>query len=314
MVDVYKTNGAVLEKLDEPEDGAWIKITDSDPEELAPIAKKYHIDMDDMKAALDEEEKSRIIIEDDYVMILMDIPVKEIENRQNIYVTIPLAIILVDEVLITICSEDTSILNRFINTRVRYFSTKKRTRFLYLIMLYSMIHFQEVLRSVDQRRIEIEARVGAHKENDRDLIELYNMGSTLVYFETSLRANSLVLDRLEKIKRIQKYEDDEDLFYDAVVECKQAIETTTIYRSIIDGTSNLITNVINNRLNNMMKILTSITLVMAVPTIISGLYGMNVNAEGMPFAMMSMGFGLICLLTTLICVVLLVILRKKNML
>lgn len=108
-------------------------------------------------------------------------------------------------------------------------------------------------------------------------MELHDLESTLVYFETSLRAAGMVIDRLRRYKHIPQFPEDEDLLEDVQVENRQAIEMATIYREIIDGTSELMSNVINNRLNNTMKYLTSITLVMAVPTIISGLYGMNVN-------------------------------------
>lgn len=315
MVNIYKSNGMNLVELEEPEEGCWIRVTEGTPEELVSIAHRFHIDVDDMKAPMDEEEKSRLEVEDNYTMVLVDIPVKEFKHdNKKVYVTAPLGIFLVDDVIITVCSEDTSIVRKFVESRVRYFSTQKRVRFLYLLLLHTMIHYQEVLRAVDDKRVDIEARISEHKEKEDDLIELHNMDSTLVYFETSLRANNVVIERIKRMKSIPKYEDDEDIFDDVVVENRQAIEMTTIYRSLIDGTSDLMTNVIDNRLNNMMKILTSITLVMAVPTIISGLYGMNVNAAGMPFAITPMGFGIICLLTTIICIVLLIILKKKNML
>ena len=123
-----------------------------------------------------------------------------------------------------------------------------------------------------------------------------------------------VIDRLRRYKHIPQFPEDEDLLEDVQVENRQAIEMATIYREIIDGTSELMSNVINNRLNNTMKYLTSITLVMAVPTIISGLYGMNVNTGGMPFGSLKMGFGIICGLTFLLCLFILWILWRKRML
>ena len=282
--------------------------------EIEPVAKHYHIDYDDMKAALDEEEKSRIVLEDDYTMILVDIPASEIRHEKKIYTTIPLGIILTETAIITICLEDTPILNKFVNTHVRYFSTKKRTRFVYQILLSTMQTYQAVLRLVDDRRLEIETRIGEEKEDESDLVELHDMEATLVYFETSLRAAGMVIDRLKRYKHIPQYPEDEDLLEDVQVENRQAIEMATIYREIIDGTSTLMSNVINNRLNNTMKYLTSITLVMAVPTVISGLYGMNVNADSLPFAGHSAAFGIICILTFLISLVILWVLWRKRML
>ena len=308
MVNIYETKGGKLNALQDFEEGCWVKVTAATMWEMEPVAKKYNIDIEDMRAALDEEEKSRIVLEDDYTLVLVDIPASEIQHEKKVYTTIPLGLILADGAIITICSEDTPILNTFIKSHVRYFSTKKRTRFVYQILLNSMTTYQNVLRSVDNRRLAIEARIGEEKEDEADLVELHDLESTLVYFETSLRAAGMVIDRLRRYKHIPQFPEDEDLLEDVQVENRQAIEMATIYREIIDGTSELMSNVINNRLNNTMKYLTSITLVMAVPTI------MNVNTGGMPFGSLKMGFGIICGLTFLLCLFILWILWRKRML
>lgn len=113
-----------------------------------------------------------------------------------------------------------------------------------------------------------------------ELIDLHELESNLVYFDTSLRANKVVLDRLMRYSRIKKYPEDQDLLDDVVVENQQAIEMTRIYRDIIQGTRELLSSLMDNRLNSAMKYLASITIVMAIPTIISGIYGMNVSENG----------------------------------
>ena len=112
---------------------------------------------------------------------------------------------------------------------------------------------------------------------DFDLIELHELESTLVYFATSLRANGVVLDRLTRYKRLEQYPDDQELLDDVIIENKQAIEMTSIYRDIIKGTRELLSSIIDKRMNNAMKYLATITIIMAIPTIISGFYGMNVK-------------------------------------
>ena len=162
-------------------------------------------------------------------------------------------------------------------------------------------------------RTEIEERVGDDTEEE-DLVALHELESTLVYFATSLRANGNVLDRLTRYKRLEQYPEDKELLGDVIVENKQAIEMTSIYRDIINGTRELMSSVIDNRLNNVMKYLTSITIVMAIPTVISGLYGMNVDGKGMPFANSMAGFAIICIITLVVCIITMLILRKKKML
>lgn len=314
MINIYETDGGKLNRLMNFEDGCWVRITSDNDAEIEEVARFYDIDFNDMKAALDEEEKARVVSEDNYAMVIVDIPASELQNDMKFYTTIPLGIILTQGALITICSEDTRMLDRFVNTHIKFFSTKKRTRFLYQILYYAMLNYQEVLRQVDDRRLDIENRVSDGKETEDDLVILHNLESTLVYFETSLRAASIVIDRLRRFKQIPKYDEDEDLLEDVQIENRQAIEMASIYREIIDGTSEFMSHVINNKLNNTMKYLTSITIVMAIPTIISGLYGMNVNADGMPFAGIKAGFTIICIITLVVCLIILYILKRKKML
>ena len=196
----------------------------------------------------------------------------------------------------------------------KYGSSVLRKRcVLFQLLLRSAALYQAYLRGIDKKRIEIEERIDGDTQ-DVDIIELHELESTLVYFATSLRSNSIVLERLRRYKRLEQYPEDMELLEDVMVEYQQAIEMTAIYRDIIDGTRELLSSVVDNRLNNVMKYLTSITIVMAIPTIISGIYGMNVSGVGMPLASSPYGFGIICVLILLICVAALWILKRKKML
>ena len=204
-------------------------------------------------------------------------------------------------------------LQAFLNNRVKEFSTKKKLRFVYQILYRIAVLYQSDLRIIDKMRTEIEERVGDDTE-EVDLIALHELESTLVYFATSLRANGVVLDRLTRYKRLEQYPEDKELLGDVIVENKQAIEMTGIYRDIINGTRELLSSVIDNRMNSIMKSLTVITLIMAIPTVISGIYGMNVNAKWVPFANTAYGFGIICGIIVIICILIFLLLRKKRIL
>ena len=313
MVKYYKTDDRKIHEEKTIQTGVWIQMVNPSVSEGQMVADMLNLDIEDVLAALDEEESSRIELQDGYTLILVDIPSIEINHDVETYITIPLGILLTQGAIITVCTEDTPVLQHFINRRVRDFSTKKKMRFVYQILFQTSALYQSDLRILDKKRMEIEERVGENTE-DKDIIDLHSLESTLVYFATSLRANSVVLDRLSRYTRLKQYPEDQELLGDVIVENKQAIEMTTIYRDIINGTRELLSSIMDNRLNNVMKYLTSITLVMAIPTIISGLYGMNVNAKGMPFASGVNGFGIICLITLIICLLTLLILRKKKML
>ena len=313
MIAMYKTGDRIIREIEPYEPGAWINLTAPTLEECADISEQFGMDIADVRAALDDEESSRISIEDTYTLVLVDIPSAEVRNNRHSYTTIPLGILMTEVVVITVCAEETAVLRTFVEQRVREFSTKKQMRFTYQILYNACMVYQSLLRSIDHKRTEIEERIDQNTE-DVDLIDLHELESNLVYFATSLRANGVVLDRLSRYGNLRKYNEDLELLEDVVIENKQAIEMTQIYRDIIKGTRELMSTVINNRLNNAMKYLAATTIVMSIPTIISGLWGMNVSGKWMPLSNTPFGFGILCMVTLAICIVAMIILKRRKML
>ena len=313
MVKYYRTDDRRIHEEATIQTGVWIHMVNPSVTEGQMIADQLDVDIEDVLAALDEEESSRIELQDGYTLILVDIPSVEIRHEKKSYTTIPLGIILTGDVIVTVCTEETPVLDAFINDRVKEFSTKKKLRFVYQILYRISVLYQSNLRVIDKKRTEIEEQIG-NDTQEVDLIALHELESTLVYFATSLRANGVVLDRLTRYKRLEQYPEDKELLGDVIVENKQAIEMTSIYRDIINGTRELMSSVIDNRMNNIMKNLTSITVVMAIPPIISGFFGMNVDANWVPFATSAHGFLIIAIITLLICVITMFALRRKKML
>lgn len=313
MINLYKTEHRIISEVQNYDDDVWVMMTKPTVDESKYISEHYDIDLADVRAALDDEESSRVDVERDYTLILVDIPSIEIRNDREAYTTIPLGIILVDNSIITVCAEETPVLQAFVEKKVRDFSTKKRMRFMYQILYRNCMTYQYYLRVMDRRRNLIERRIQEDTE-DADLIDLHELESNLVYFATSLRANGVVLDKLTRYSKIKQYPEDKELLDDVMVENKQAIEMTMIYRDIISGTRELLTTIINNRLNNVMKFLAAMTIVMAIPTIISGIYGMNVAGKWMPLSTTPYGFFIICGIILIACIITLIILKKKKML
>lgn len=312
MISIYRTDDNIIHELKEYVPGTWIRLTKPSIEEIQEIAEQFHLDAADVRAALDDEESARISLENNYTLILVDIPLSEIRNNTEAYTTFPLGIILTEGHIITVCAEETPILNYFVKSTVRDFSTKKQMRFLYQILYRCCVTYQMYLRNINRKRIQIEERIDEQTE-DSDLINLHELESNLVYFATSLRGNGAVLERLTRYERIKQYPEDKDLLEDVLIENKQAIEMTQIYRDIINGTRELMSAVLDNRLNNTMKYLAAITIVMAIPTIISGIYGMNLNGAGMPFAAWQSGFSIVCGIILVVCCITMWILKKTKM-
>lgn len=313
MMKIYRTQDKQLTRATDFTEGVWIAMTSPTQEEVREVAASLDIEPADLQAAMDPEESARIALEDGYTLILVDIPVKPAGQGDGVYTTVPLGILLTQELIITVCSVETAVLGDFAACRVRGFSTRKKMRFVYQILYRAATLYQQELRLIDRRRQSIEKNLTGTLR-DSDLMELHGLESSLVYFATSLRANLTVLDRLTRYKRLEQYPDDRELLDDVIVEIRQAIEMTGIYRDDIKGTRELFSSILDNRLNNAMKYLTSITLIMAVPTVISGLYGMNVNLDGMPFANSFWGFTIVCGIILAICIVSAWILHKKHML
>ena len=312
MVRIFKTADGALEQLEEPADGCWIALTDPTATEIFEIAQNFGIEVDDLRAPLDEEERSRIEAEDNYTLILVDIPALEERNDKDWYVTIPMGIIVVDKVIITVCLEDTPVLSSFMDGRVRNFYTYMKTRFI-LQMLYKNANmYLHYLRIIDKKSEQIEDLLHSSQKN-KELIELLELEKCLVYFTTSLRSNELVLEKLMKIDSIKHYPEDEDLLEDVIIENKQAIEMAGIYSNILSDMTEAFASIISNNLNIVMKFLATVTIVLSIPTIIFSAYGMNLKGIGMPFADHPQGFLIVCLFSLVVCLVVALIMAKKKL-
>lgn len=313
MIQYYYTQNNRTKLISESCHDCWIKMTNPSMEEAEAIAEKMGVEVDDLLAAIDLDEKTRIELPEHYTLIVMDIPSEEVRNGVRAFSTIPLGIIITKDAIATICSEETFVLRNFERNRIGDFSTRKKLRFVYQILLECALLYQKALYSIDRKRQEIEEKVRTDIEEE-DLFSLHELESTLVYFATSIRENGNVLDRLTRYSRLERFPEDQELLDDAIVENQQAIEMTDIYRSMVDGTRQLMSTVFDNRLNNVMKILTSITLILAIPTVISGMYGMNVLTKYMPFAETPYGFGIISAIVIGVCMGLFIVLKRKRML
>ena len=292
MIRIFKTEDGAMHEKEEMQPGCWIALTNPTASEIIDIADAYQIDPDHLKAPLDEEERSRIEVEDDYTLVLVDIPSIEERSGKDWFVTIPLAIITTNEVLITVCLEETPVLTSFMDGRGRDFHTFMKTRFILQILYKNATQYLQYLRIIDKKSEVIERKLHQSQKNE-ELIELLELEKSLVYFTTSLRSNEVVLEKLLRTEKIKKYPEDTDLLEDVIVENKQAIEMANIYSGILSGTMDAFASVISNNLNIVMKFLATVTIVMSIPTMVASFYGMNVNSRGMPFATHPYGFVIV---------------------
>ena len=311
VIRIFKTVDGAIHQVEEPEEGCWIAFTNPTATEIFELSERFQIEVDDLRAPLDEEERSRIEVEDTYTLILVDVPMIEERNEKDWYGTIPLGIIVSEDMIITVCLEDTPVLTRFMEGRVRSFYTYMKTRFILQILHRNASMYLRYLRIIDKKSEQIEEKLHKSTRN-RELMELLELEKSLVYFSTSLRSNEVVLEKLLKVESIKKYPDDTDLLEDVIIENKQAMEMANIYSGILNGMMGTFASVISNNLNIVMKALAVITIVMSIPTIVFSAYGMNVKISGMPFADSHWGFLIIILASVIISLVAALILSKKK--
>ncbi len=309
MIQIYKTVENELLTLNTTEDGIWVNLVNPTFSEIKEISEKFNIETNDLKAALDKEERARIETEENYFVFLVDVPIIEKDSNSEIYSTIPLGIILSKTFIITVCTKELPLLNEFINKKVRGFFTFKKTRFILQILHKNASYFLRYLRLIDRKSNQIEEELHKSMKN-KELINLLALEKSLVYFSTSLRANEIVLEKMLRLENIKKYPDDKDLLEDVIIENKQAIEMSNIYSKILSETRDAFSSIISNNLNIVMKFLTSITIVMSIPTIIASFYGMNVV---LPMSKNPNAFLYILLMTLILSIVSAFVMAKKKM-
>lgn len=307
MLQIFKTVEDELQEIEQVTEGCWAALTKPTNEELQTIVNETGIDIDDLRAPLDDEERSRIEHEGDCVIVLVDIPSLDEKDR---YVTIPLGIYMTKKVIVTVCLEETPVLRAFMNNRVKEFFTFKRTRFVFQILYRNATSYLRYLRIIDRKSEQIEEKLHISQKN-KELIELLELEKSLVYFTTSLRSNETVLEKLLRTEKVKKYPEDEELLEDVIVENKQAIEMANIYSGILSGMMDAFASVISNNLNVVMKFLSTVTIVLSIPTMIASFYGMNF--DNIPLGHNAYGFFIITACTLVITLCVAVFFRRKNL-
>ncbi|HAT4146014.1 TPA: magnesium transporter CorA family protein [Clostridium perfringens] len=313
MIQIYKSlseNDGTLKKITSLEPGCWINIIAPSQEELLLISKKTGVPLEFLRAPLDDEETSRIEIEGDFILIIVDIPFTEMEDNSLTYDTYPLAIIHTKNELITVCLKNSKVLTDFSSNKVRNFYSFKKSRFILQILNRVSTYYLLYLRQIDKKSIMIEKRLHKSMKN-RELVQLHSLSKSLVYFSTSLKSNEITLEKMLKLDVIQRYEEDKDVLEDVIIENKQAIEMTDIYSNILGSTMDFFASVISNNLNIVMKVLASVTILMSTLTVISGIYGMNFDY--LPLLHHPYGFHIIMTLSVILCGLIALILYKKDM-
>ena len=281
-MEILKTVDGEIQRIDEIVADSWINLCKPTQKEISKLSEELNVERDFLTAALDEEETSRIETEDGQTLIIIDIPYVNENDGLIIYETLPIAVILLEKNIITVCLKENHITKDFADSKIKNVYTNMKTRFLLQVLYRVATKYLLHLRQIDRRSAAVEKELHKSMKN-KELIQLLDLEKSLVFFSTSLKANEVTVEKILKGRFVKLYEDDKDLLEDVLIEIKQAIEMSTIYSNILSGTMDAFASIISNNLNIVMKVLTSITIIMAIPTMISGFFGMNMEPGTMPF-------------------------------
>ena len=304
MVNYYRAIDGKLTETNGIEPGCWIALTNPTETEISDVEEDLNIDRDYIRAALDEEEPSRIESDDGVTLIVVDYPIAEQDNdpdRTLLYSTTPMSLIITDKNVITVSAKQNVVLEELAKGVVKGVRPDLRTRFVFTVLLRIAARYLQYLKQIDKLANYVEGKMYRAMKN-KGLIQLQGLEKSLVYFSTSLKSNEAVLEKLTRGRFLKLYEEDQDLLDDVMIEVKQAIEMTSIYSNILSGTMDTFASIISNNLNIIMKRMTTITIILTMPTIVFSFYGMNLNdaANGLPMANVWFPIGLSVVLSVLI--------------
>ena len=325
MLDIYvskevsKTASRTLYRTTETDtitNDCWVNLYSPTEAEITRVETELNIPQEFLRYPLDEEERPRIDYDDDTdtVLIIVDIPITFRDNESVTYETTPLGVILNDKHIVTVSLRQTTILDHFIENRIKDLYIPYRTRFTIQILYAVAREYLRLLRFID-KTLEVSETELEKAVSNKELYKRLELSKSLVYFASSLKSNEAVLEKLMRGRIVKLYEEDEDLLEDVVIEYKQAHEMADVYANIVSTTTDAYASIISNNMNDIMKVLAAATIVLTIPDLIGCFFGQNFP---MPWdeEFLSQPLPFISILTSCILSVILTayILKKKSIL
>ncbi|MBQ4646358.1 MAG: magnesium transporter CorA family protein [Candidatus Gastranaerophilales bacterium] len=315
MIEILKTTDNKLIELgiNEAQSGSWFNLINPSYDEIQKVSLILNLDESFLRNSLDVDERSRIEFEDDCLLIITNIPIMEDEGA---YDTLPLGIIFTQRGFITVSSKKNKIISSFNKDTAASFDTRNKTKFLLDILFRSTKYYLRYLNNITKQSEEIEEELRKTMKN-KALFQLFEVQKSLVYFTTALKDNYMVLQKIMRISQSSKQntllkfsEDDIDLLEDVIIENKQALEMVEMHRNILENMMDAFASIISNNLNIVMKFLTSIAIIFAIPTMFSSFWGMNV---AVPFAQNEFGFLIVSVISLIAAILAAIFFAKKGM-
>ncbi len=275
MLTYYRSIGGKLNVVEKYTDGCWVDVQRPSAEELAIVSRETGIEIDYLSYPLDPDERSRFEREDGQLLIIMQTSYRLGEESDIPFDTVPLGIMHTDHCLVTVCAQENPVIRDLVSGLMKTVHTAKKNRLTLQLFLRNAQRFLIDVRYINKQVDRTEDRLESSTQN-KELLELLRLEKSLVYFMTALKANELMMERVKRDRIFEMYEEDADLLDDVLIENLQAIEMVGIASNILTSMSGTFASVINNNVNQVVKLLTVTTILVAIPTLITGVFGMNV--------------------------------------
>ncbi|MCX6189197.1 MAG: magnesium transporter CorA family protein [Bacteroidetes bacterium] len=312
MIEYFGSVNNVVTKLPALDKKCWINVTAPSTQEIELLTTQFKIPIEILTDILDSDESARIEVEGRYLIIIVKIPVLNSDDSDIPYVTVPLGILISNDYFISVSNIENDITNDVKNNRIKNFDMGNHRRFVLQMFLRISTQYLRNLKDISRTQREIEKKINISVKNE-ELLKLLDMEKSLVYFSTSLKSNELMIEKLKRSKFSKMNEEDEDLIDDVIIENRQAIEQTSIHTNIMSGTMDTFASIISNNQNVVIKTLTTITIVLMIPTLISSFFGMNVNPDSIPFSLNPHGFTIILFCSIMLSTIGYLYFRKKDL-
>ena len=296
MIRYFKSENRKITEIDQIEKDCWVNIQPPiNPDTLKKFSDDQNIPFDYLLDSLDIDERSRFEVEDDITLIVLKAPIlnETSSNNEPLYITIPIGLVITPNNIFTISAYESPIIEDFIENRMKNIDPSNKKYFILKTFERSVFYFLQYLNEMNRKRSLFEQRM-IKSMNNHKLVQLMNLEKSLVYFATSLRTNEVLLMKLRRTNTLELNEDQDDFLEDIIVDNSQALEMANIYTNILSSTMDTFASIISNNLNTVMRRLTTVTLILMVPTLIASLYGMNVP---LPMANNKLAFPMIIMIS-----------------
>jgi magnesium transporter len=310
MIQFFKNVSNKTVEIEKPENGVWVNLMPPfKDEEFVELSSALKIPVEFLRDSLDIDERPRYEIEDEVRFIVIKTPAENnsFNDSDAFYITIPICIILTPNQIITVNSFDNDAIKKFLNSFQKRHPDKRN---MMVVKIFEKVvqNFMDFLKEINNRRNTYEQKLYDSNRNE-ELLNLMRIQKSLLYFVTALRSNELLMIKMERTNFLNLSEDERELLNDLIVETSQALEMANIYNNILSSTLDAFASIISNNLNNVMKRLTSITIILSLPALVTSIYGMNVE---IPFAHTAHAFYIPVVLSLVVSIIIAWYFMKKK--